>query len=71
MTTEELALHLITHSDEEPTCISIEQAEHIISLLDRSAPLPEDLTPKSFTDAWNTWILFDLPDEEWSRWRSK
>ena len=70
MTTEELALHLITHSETEPTCISPEEAERIISMLDRSEPLPDDLSVKSFMDAWNTLILFDLPDEEWERWRN-
>ena len=69
MTTEELALHLISHSDTEPTCINIGQAEHIISLLDKSEPLPADLTPKALTDAWNTLILFDLPDEVWDNWK--
>ena len=69
MTTEELALHLITHSESEPTCINIKQAEQIISLLDKSDPLPSDLTPKSLTDAWNTLILFDLPDETFENWK--
>jgi len=69
MTTSELALHLITHSEDEPTCISYKKAEQIISMLDKSNQLPDDLTPKSLTDAWNEWILFDLPDEEWERWR--
>ena len=70
MTTEELALNLITHSDTEPSCINAEQAERIISLLDKSEPLPADLTPKTLTDAWNTLILFDLPDEIWENWKN-
>lgn len=69
MTTEELALHLITHSETEPSCINIEQAKQIISLLDRSEQLPADLSPKTLTDAWNTLILFDLPDEIWDNWK--
>lgn len=69
MTTEELALHLITHSETEPSCINVTQAEHIISLLDKAEPLPQDLTPKNLADAWNTLILFDLPDEVWENWR--
>ena len=69
MTIEELAYNLITHSDTEPTCISLEQAERIISHLDRSAPLPDNLTAKALCDSWNTWILFDLEEEEFDRWR--
>lgn len=69
MTTEELAKELILHSDTEPSCIDLKQAEHIISLLDRSNPLPSDLTPASLRNAWNELILFDLPKEEFERWR--
>jgi len=69
MTIEELAKELILHSDTEPTCINLEQAEHIISLLDRSEPLPPDLTAVSLRNAWNELILFDLPEEEFERWR--
>lgn len=69
MTVEELAYQLIAHSAEEPTCISLEHAESIISMLDRSNPLPPDLTPDSLMKAWNTLILFDLPDEVWETWR--
>jgi hypothetical protein len=71
MTTEELAYQLITHSETEPSCIGPKQAEKIISMLDRSEPLPEDLSAKSLMDAWNTLILFDLPEEEWERWRKQ
>ena len=71
MTVEDLAKNLIIHSETEPTCIGPEQAERIISMLDRSEPLPADLSVKSFMDAWNTLILFDLPDEEWERWRKQ
>lgn len=69
MTVDDLALHLITHSADEPSCISFEQAEHIISMLDRNEPLPSDLTPVSLRNAWNTLILFDLPDDVWQTWR--
>ena len=69
MTIEELAFHLITHSETEPTCINVKQAEHIISLLDKSEPIPADLTPKTLTDAWNELILFDLPDEVFDNWK--
>ena len=69
MTTEELAFTLISHSETEPSCINVEQAKHIISLLDKSEPLPSDLTPKALADAWNTLILFDLPDEVWDNWK--
>ena len=69
MTVEELAYQLITHSAEEPTCIGLEQAENIISMLDRNNPLPQDLNPDSLMKAWNELILFDLPDEVWDTWR--
>ena len=69
MTVNELAHHLIIHSDEEPTCISYKKAEQIISMLDKTEPLPADLSPKSLADAWNELILFDLPDEKLERWK--
>lgn len=66
MTVEELAMELITHSDQEPTCISVEEAEHIISLLDKSNPLPDNLTPIALQKEWNYIILFDLPKDLWN-----
>ena len=71
MTIDELAYQLITRSETEPSCIGPKEAERIISMLDRSEPLPADLSVKSLMDAWNTFILFDLPDEEWERWRKQ
>lgn len=66
MTTENLAMELITHSDTRPGFISLDEATHIISLLDKNNPLPADLTPDSFMKAWNSIILFDLPEDLWS-----
>lgn len=66
MTTEELAMELITHADEKPGIISMEEAKHIISMLDRNNPLPEDLNPEEFQKKWNSIILFDLPEDLWN-----
>lgn len=62
MTTEELAMHLIEHAAEKPGIISVEDAERIISNLDRSEPLPADLSPAEFQKQWNSIIMFDMPD---------
>lgn len=66
MTIEELAMELITHADEKPGIISLEEAKHIISMLDRNNPLPENLNPEEFQKEWNSIVLFDLPEDLWN-----
>ena len=65
-TVEDLAMELITHSDTEPGIISVEEAEHIISMLDKRDPLPSNLTPEELQKQWNYIVLFDLPKDLWN-----
>ena len=64
-TVADLAMELITHSETKPGIIGTKEAEHIISMLDKSVPLPPELTPETLQKEWNYIVLFDLPDELW------
>ena len=66
MTVEELVTEMITHSDEEPGIIGVDRAAELISMLDKSLPLPDNLTPHEFQKHWNYVVLFDLPTELWN-----
>jgi len=56
MTTYELAKHLIEHAEPIPDLINTARAAEIIGWMDPDTGLPEDLTPESFTAAWNSII---------------
>lgn len=66
MTTKELAMHLITHSDEKPGIIDLPGAERIISYLDKRELLPDDLSPDELMKQWNMIIQYDPPEDIWS-----
>lgn len=52
MTIRDLALNWIENADSTPGQIDIETAAQYISWIDPEQ-LPDDITPKSFMDAWN------------------
>lgn len=57
MTIKELALYIIEHDEKDPSCIDIEQAQHIIDMLDKNeASIPENLTAESFMTEWNSLV---------------